>query len=610
MKNKIFLFPISLAVIFFASIIIIFSPIGKKNIIPLPTSTEWKTYINSFDNYQISYPSNWEISDNSLGELVLEKPDYARITIDSSNPAGFTLPLKTSISKSNTKLLNDPNRLPASSPLQIIDNDDVLKNISNIVTVNAEFFGQGGKQYIFPYNKKIFSITGIYFVEDSPIKEQIASISDEINQILSTFKFGELQSFKTYKNDEYGFIFQYPSDYIIETPKYASSVQSHENDFLVVLKQRKYQSDGQPPQINLNILSNKVGYEKIVNQLSTLTDNTSDPRYSDLISEKTRLISKTKSSKNNINYYLLDRFELDYTPQGYRREYIFKDNQNIYIFQAEYDTKNSIESEILDQVFSTFKFIEPQSFKTYKNDEYGFEFQYPSYLNIVHHTSDNPKYLFTLSSPKIKYTKSPLATDIVSLGTEYRLFFDNEKCDAWNDNFAHYGFGLFQKTFIDSNRANVTYDGPSQNTYLTNIELNQGCLSIYGEYGVDAIDSSRSEYDLILSTFKFNKKQIGYIKNAYFNNLFYIDIDYIEWIEDNSAPNGFRIKNDNPQIRTFEVIESAPISLIDLTGPEITLQKVTFDDLISNLKKTNYSPFWISLNSSNQVIEIKEQYVP
>jgi len=31
--NKIFLFPLSLIVIFFSSLIIIFSPVGKKNII-------------------------------------------------------------------------------------------------------------------------------------------------------------------------------------------------------------------------------------------------------------------------------------------------------------------------------------------------------------------------------------------------------------------------------------------------------------------------------------------------------------------------------------------------------------------------------------------------
>jgi len=36
MKNKIFLFPLSLAVIFFASMIIIFSPLGSKKIINVP----------------------------------------------------------------------------------------------------------------------------------------------------------------------------------------------------------------------------------------------------------------------------------------------------------------------------------------------------------------------------------------------------------------------------------------------------------------------------------------------------------------------------------------------------------------------------------------------
>jgi len=189
MKSKIFLFPISLAVIFFSSIIILFSPVAKKTIITLPNLPSWQTYANSYDNYQISYPLDWEIVKDSPEEFVLEKPNYARISIDSLNSAGFTLPVKTWINENNAKLLKDPNRHPASMTIQIIDNDDVLKSISDIVTVNASFFGQDGKQYIFPHQKKIFSITGIYFTEDSPSEEQIASISDEINKILSTFKF-------------------------------------------------------------------------------------------------------------------------------------------------------------------------------------------------------------------------------------------------------------------------------------------------------------------------------------------------------------------------------------------------------------------------------------
>ncbi len=44
--NKIFLFPLTLAVIFFASMIIIFSPVGKKNIIKItPTLIPSSDYI-------------------------------------------------------------------------------------------------------------------------------------------------------------------------------------------------------------------------------------------------------------------------------------------------------------------------------------------------------------------------------------------------------------------------------------------------------------------------------------------------------------------------------------------------------------------------------------
>lgn len=46
-KNKIFLFPLALAVIFFASMIIIFSPVGKKNIMNIPAPKA--VYISSPD---------------------------------------------------------------------------------------------------------------------------------------------------------------------------------------------------------------------------------------------------------------------------------------------------------------------------------------------------------------------------------------------------------------------------------------------------------------------------------------------------------------------------------------------------------------------------------
>jgi len=345
--NKIFLFPFSLIVIFFSSLIIIFSPVGNKNIIkitptitPTPISDQitWETYTNSTDNYQISYPSTWKLT-KEAEKIILEKPDYARISIDSSNELGITLPIKIWISKYNSKLLNDPNRHPAASTINLIDNDNVLKNIPNVVTVDADFFGQGGKEYIFSYNKKIFSITGIYFVEDLPNEERIVSVSAEINEILSTFKF---------------------------------------------------------------------------------------------------------------------------LP----------------------DTSN---------------------WKTYKNEEHSFEFKYPSNLQNIEKYSQNEYYITSFTSSDIKYTKSPLDTDIVSIGTEYSIFFDNKKCNVWSNGFGIYGYGIFHKNTVDSFPANVSYQGPSNNTYRLNIDTDLGCVSLIGEYGENTIDKSKIEFDQILSTFKFTK---------------------------------------------------------------------------------------------------------
>lgn len=58
-KNKIFLFPLSLAVIFFASIIIIFSPVGKKNIIDI---TQYQPLIISSPDFSQSLSSPFVVT--------------------------------------------------------------------------------------------------------------------------------------------------------------------------------------------------------------------------------------------------------------------------------------------------------------------------------------------------------------------------------------------------------------------------------------------------------------------------------------------------------------------------------------------------------------------
>lgn len=189
-------------------------------------------------------------------------------------------------------------------------------------------------------------------------EDVITKNKKDLDRIISSFKITPgISNLLTYKNEQYGFEFQYPSNFIVENPQYKSALLNYDNEDLIILKQEKYISAGQPIEIRINILSKEIGYEEVINRLSNLTDDTSDPRYSPDLGA-TRLINKTQSITNGISYYLLDRFEMNFAPHPYRHEYIYQNNQNIFVLQTISD-EDSIEPKILDQIFSTFKFTQP-----------------------------------------------------------------------------------------------------------------------------------------------------------------------------------------------------------------------------------------------------------
>lgn len=129
---------------------------------------------------------------------------------------------------------------------------------------------------------------------------------------------------------------------------------------------------------------------------------------------------------------------------------------------------------------------------------------------------------------------------------------------------------------------------------------------------------------------------MGYIKRVYQKNgKDYLDIDYIQWLMGDAAskamwedgrcegltqekcypPNGYYIRNQNPQIRTFEVAKNTMVTLLYLT-PENPSEKVSFsrfqnvfnstDEKMAHFKN---APFNIELEG-NTVFSISQQYVP
>lgn len=177
-QNKIFLFPLTLAVIFFASIIIIFSPVGKKNIIkinstviptPIPDQITWKTYRNEKYNFEISYPKDWKIETNTDGNILINRIDNfessGSILIDIKNVEKITLPINVWLTKNNKTNKIDK---------------EYISNGTNVTKIID--FSWYLERFIFVFSKNNKFVTISY--EDDGNDSTLAK-----DQILSTFKF-------------------------------------------------------------------------------------------------------------------------------------------------------------------------------------------------------------------------------------------------------------------------------------------------------------------------------------------------------------------------------------------------------------------------------------
>lgn len=228
MKNKIFLFPLSLAVIFFSSMIIIFSPAGKKNIInvpapiifPTPTSVPWQTYQNEKYNFEFQYPRNWEpVTDNFATSSIVEvkKLNPILLTITDKSKESSCGPYLCYSSISVYTPIKNLSKLTGRNWLEKFYLDNKLinnkENLDKLNLVEATISGlytlrEENRVFIF-YNNQVFVIELV--IQNGTDKNYLEKT---YIQILSTIKFlPDTSTWKTYKNS--GFEFKYPHNWYI-----------------------------------------------------------------------------------------------------------------------------------------------------------------------------------------------------------------------------------------------------------------------------------------------------------------------------------------------------------------------------------------------------------
>lgn len=128
-------------------------------------------------------------------------------------------------------------------------------------------------------------------------------------------------------------------------------------------------------------------------------------------------------------------------------------------------------------------------------------------------------------------------------------------------------------------------------------------------------------------------EDIGYIKSIYAKNgKTYLDIDYIQWLSGDEAEkamredgkceskgecivlNDYYIRNQNPMIRTYEILPNTEIRMQTFNSETEGMQPgrhITLDQLKSALKGDRYEfvPFLLDVKNQ-QALKITEQYIP
>lgn len=112
-----------------------------------------------------------------------------------------------------------------------------------------------------------------------------------------------------------------------------------------------------------------------------------------------------------------------------------------------------------------------------------------------------------------------------------------------------------------------------------------------------------------------NGQHLGYIKTISNTSL---SIDYIQWLSCDDCGNGFRIVNDNPQIRTFKIAPTPHVEWIGFGDQAIETKDISLTTFVKtfNGEPAPYSLYdngshlyWITIKNG-LVVGISQQYLP
>jgi len=205
----------------------------------------------------------------------------------------------------------------------------------------------------------------------------------------------ETASWKTYRNEEYGYEIRYPSEWIIikEDPKFVVFADEEET---------KIQKEKQAGEIRCSagvwLYDNDEGlslYDWVVNKWG-------EP-------EKRYLGKISKVEINN-----LEGIKYEFESMGLETNVLFSKNNKVIDIQTTFDGCTDLQT-IFNQMLSTFRFIEVDetaNWKTYRNENYKYEVKYPPDWKLYEPYPDSWAVSFTSPSLQKEFTIDILETSL------------------------------------------------------------------------------------------------------------------------------------------------------------------------------------------------------
>lgn len=264
--------------------------------------------------------------------------------------------------------------------------------------------------------------------------------------------------------------------------------------------------------------------------------------------------------------------------------------------------------------------------QTYTNDKLGFSFKYPKELtNIVDKLNVYTSEEGSIGLLQIKNFEVKNESEISGIDYFFGFSISKDNGMTLEQLASNIGGKSVTSITIDGLSAiKCFYELKNTSTQKTD-ELPTVIFKNNGSIYIVQLMTPNSDhsqwFDQILSTFKFagndqtkiSNKKIGYIKTISQNNL---TIDYIDYVENSSAPNGFTINNPSTETITLAVGANPTVVLQTYShtsdGNFNFNQSINLNEFLNAYNSTTsvkIAPYWI--DSTNGVVtKITEQYIP